>query len=139
MSGSFTPRFFASQTEGRQRGALAAKSSWPRDVRIRVLERPSPRTVSVAWGHPCSGYAGGQTWRRVMARKNGVCALSGERVLRGDPIYKLARSSERHNRADEVLLARHVDAILQAQESTFPTTRHATVRTFGNVFSKEDN
>ncbi|WP_350029616.1 DUF3331 domain-containing protein [Caballeronia sp. ATUFL_M1_KS5A] len=80
------------------------------------------RIVSVAWGTRVQA-TGGTNWRRVIARKNGICALSGERVRRGDQIYKLARSSERHNRADEVLLARHVDGILRGKNRHSLSTR----------------
>ncbi|WP_106281812.1 DUF3331 domain-containing protein [Paraburkholderia sp. BL25I1N1] len=88
---------------------------WPRDVKIRILDRLTSSTISVAWAHPCSGNSGLQTWRRALARKSEICALSGEPVIRGQEIYRLARSVRSQCYVDEVLLASRVDAILDRQ------------------------
>lgn len=103
----------ASETSVKRQGL---GKSWPKEARICILDRLSAQTVSVARSHPCSGYSGFQTWRRALAKRNEVCALSGERVIRGEAIYKLSRCLASSYRSNEVMLARHVDAILDEQE-----------------------
>lgn len=86
---------------------------WPEDVKISVLDRVSDHSVAIAWCHACSGYYGSQVWRESISRGSAICALSGERVARGDRIYKLSRSKQAPSNARAVLLASHVDAILE--------------------------
>lgn len=93
-----------------------ASIPWPDDVKIRVLDRVSAKSVSITWCHPCSGYYGSQVWREAVARTSGVCALSGEPVARGDRIYRLARTHQNPSNALAVLLASQVDAILDRRQ-----------------------
>lgn len=102
------------RTERRAVHGVPAALPWPADVKIRVLDRVSSRSISVALAHPCLGYCGWQRWHRALARKSGICVLSGDSVSRGDVIYKLAGSFT-PSRADHVMLARHVDVTLESQ------------------------
>ncbi|WP_181969791.1 DUF3331 domain-containing protein [Paraburkholderia sp. DHOC27] len=94
--------------KGRRRAAL----SWRDGARVRLVDRLSEHAVSISWGHACSGYDGSQTWRKAIAKKKGVCAMTGERIARGDTIYKLSGSMRGTRRSAEVLSARYVDTVL---------------------------
>ncbi|WP_408733896.1 DUF3331 domain-containing protein [Paraburkholderia tropica] len=95
-----------------RRQQTSTGTRWPRDVRIRILDRISDRCVTVDWCHPCSGHYGAQLWRECLASRSAVCALSGERIRRGDRVYKIARHLRKPTNAYAVLSAVHVDAIL---------------------------
>ncbi|MGF6768770.1 hypothetical protein P3T18_001240 [Paraburkholderia sp. GAS199] len=58
------------------------------EVQIRVIDRPSPSTATVAWRDPTHCSYGDQVWHACHARLSGVCALSGKGIKRGDAIYK---------------------------------------------------
>ncbi|RQR49327.1 DUF3331 domain-containing protein [Burkholderia sp. Bp9140] len=117
LSANGSPRAQVSAGRDRRNARRGLDIRWPEDVQIRILERLSDHTISLAWGHPCRGYFGCQTWHRTTARKCGICSLTGERVLQGEQIYKLARSASGARRINEVLLARHVDAILECGDT----------------------
>jgi hypothetical protein len=91
---------------------VALRVHWPVDATIRVIDRLSGDCVTVAWAHACSGHYGAQLWRKVIARRRAVCAISGETVHRGEAVYKLFRSMDDAPNRHAVLLARHVDAML---------------------------
>jgi hypothetical protein len=57
-------------------------------VSVRVLDRPSSTTATIAWSDPTSCYYGDQIWRASVARQSGVCATSGQPVRVGDEVYK---------------------------------------------------
>jgi hypothetical protein len=44
---------------------------------LRVLKRNGQTSATVAWSDPTSCCYGEQLWRRCVAKKAGVCALSG--------------------------------------------------------------
>ncbi|MDE1182204.1 DUF3331 domain-containing protein [Paraburkholderia sp.] len=52
---------------------------------VQVLDRPSPQTVSISWCDSRTGHYGDQTWRVGVARKSGICVLSGRPIRRGEP------------------------------------------------------
>ncbi|MBN3835232.1 DUF3331 domain-containing protein [Burkholderia sp. Ac-20344] len=116
LSENDSPRTRASATGDRRNARCDLDIRWPEGVKIQILERLSDHTVSLAWGHPCRGYFGCQTWHRTTARKCGICSLTGERVLQGEQIYRLVRSARGVRRISEILLARHVDAILECSD-----------------------
>ncbi|WOD13845.1 DUF3331 domain-containing protein [Paraburkholderia kirstenboschensis] len=58
---------------------------------IRVLERSGRTSATVAWSDATSCHYGEQPWRRCIARKAGVCALSGQTIARGDAVYRPRR------------------------------------------------
>lgn len=80
----------------KRRGAVRQAS---RDARkacatIRILERLSTSTVSLSWRDPTSINYGEQVWWMGCARKSGHCAVSGERIVRGQSIYRPKRSGQ---------------------------------------------
>lgn len=55
---------------------------------IRVLERHGRTSATLAWSDATSCCYGEQIWRRCIARKAGVCALSGQAIARGDAVFR---------------------------------------------------
>src|SRR5258708_11919367 len=55
---------------------------------IRVLGRNKQTSATVVWSDPTSCFYGEQQWRRCIAKKAGVCALSGQAIATGDAVYR---------------------------------------------------
>jgi hypothetical protein len=55
---------------------------------IRILERNKHVSATVAWSDPTSCCYGAQLWRRSIAKKAGVCALSRQVIATGDAVYR---------------------------------------------------
>jgi hypothetical protein len=72
-----------------QRGAYGVKPD--HNVSIRVLERLSDSTLSLSWHDPTSFNYSEQVWALCTARKGGTCALSGQSIRRGQPVYRPRR------------------------------------------------
>jgi hypothetical protein len=64
----------------------------PEIVHIVILDRPSSDTVLVSWSSSIGCRYGEQTWRKVVARKSGVCILSGHLIVRGDSVFRPKRT-----------------------------------------------
>jgi hypothetical protein len=60
-------------------------------VNIRVLERLSESTLALSWHDPTSFNYSEQVWSLCTARKRGTCALSGQAIRRGQPVYRPRR------------------------------------------------
>ncbi len=81
-------------------------------VTVTVVDRIGPRTAVVSWSDPRWGSYGDQVWRTALARRKGVCALSGQPVRAGDAIYRPRRSDPPPINADAMILAVLVDEIV---------------------------
>jgi hypothetical protein len=55
---------------------------------VRVVERLTHCTVAVSWHDATACCYDDQIWRAGVARKKGVCAMTGESVQVGDAIYR---------------------------------------------------
>ncbi|HKT96268.1 MAG TPA: DUF3331 domain-containing protein [Paraburkholderia sp.] len=55
---------------------------------LAVVETWSENLLSVSWSDPTSGRYSEQPWRLCIARKGGVCALTGASIRRGDRVYR---------------------------------------------------
>jgi Domain of unknown function (DUF3331) len=60
----------------------------PREVCVRVIDRPSASTATIAWRDPTMGCYGDQVWRASVSRSHGVCAVSGLPIVPGDAVYR---------------------------------------------------
>jgi hypothetical protein len=58
------------------------------DLSVAVLERASPRTVTVFWSDSLVCRYGEQVWVRTYADAAGNCVLSGRAIRAGDEIYQ---------------------------------------------------
>jgi hypothetical protein len=65
---------------------------------VAVLERLSSTTVVICWADATSGRYGEQTWTLRVARRQGVCPLSGEPFAPGAPVYRPNVRQRRVNR-----------------------------------------
>ncbi|MDR5816527.1 MULTISPECIES: DUF3331 domain-containing protein [unclassified Caballeronia] len=72
------------------RGSFAPDNETGR-VNIRVLERLSASTLALSWHDPTSFNYSEQVWSLCTARKRGTCALSGQAIRRGQPVYRPRR------------------------------------------------
>ena len=81
---------------GASRGKVkrTARNAGDTCATIRVLERLSASAVSLSWHDPTSLNFAEQVWWMGGAPKNGRCAISGERILRGQSVYRPRRSGK---------------------------------------------
>ena len=55
---------------------------------VRIVERLTHCTVSIAWHDATACRYDDQIWRLGIAREHGICALTGQTVTQGDGIYR---------------------------------------------------
>jgi hypothetical protein len=55
---------------------------------VTCVERRSDRTIAVCWADATLGRYGEQLWVRGAARRKAECAISGQEIRRGDPVYR---------------------------------------------------
>ncbi|MFJ1256788.1 DUF3331 domain-containing protein [Cupriavidus sp. CuC1] len=81
----------------RQAFQLCADGAWPdeeepQDRRhtaiVSVVERPSSTLAVISWRDPTHCRYGDQIWTAVSAREDGVCALSGLPIAKGQAVYR---------------------------------------------------
>jgi hypothetical protein len=84
-----------------------AKTNWSDHaaLMVSVVDRPTPRTVTVSWCDPLSGYYGHQTWRVALAKQRGECVLCGRSINPGDFIYRPAISQPPPGNAGAMIIA----------------------------------
>ena len=58
---------------------------------IRLLERTSQTSATIAWSDSTSCCYGAQLWRRCIAKKAGICSLSGKTIAKGNAVYRPRR------------------------------------------------
>jgi hypothetical protein len=74
--------------------------------RITAIERQSDAYALISWCDPTMCHYVDQVWSRVAARCSGHCALTGQRILRGDQVFKPSgRGRFRPVNCDEMILA----------------------------------
>lgn len=78
---------------------------------IRVLERNGRTSATVAWSDSTSCCYGEQQWRRYIARKAGVCALSGQSIARGDAVFRPRPVQPVPRNFEAMILATVIEAI----------------------------
>ncbi|WP_144140319.1 DUF3331 domain-containing protein [Paraburkholderia sp. BCC1884] len=78
-------------------------------VVVALLDRVSPRTVTVSWSDPQGCNYGEQVWRVASAKRPGVCALSGQTIATGDAIYRPTKVEPPPNNAKAMMLATAIE------------------------------
>src|SRR5258708_1135997 len=96
--------------------ATASTSHLPH-LKVSLIERTTSFTVSIAWRDPTSCFYGAQIWRVASAEVSGICALSGQRIRRGDRIFHPQRSKPAPVNARAMILESALDAIEPLQTS----------------------
>ena len=68
---------------------LRVESALPPATRfVKVLDRPSDRTVTISWRESTLCHYNDQIWRAGIAKHSGTCAVSGMHIERGDHVYR---------------------------------------------------
>ena len=78
---------------------------------IRLLERTSPTSATVAWSDSTSCCYGAQLWRRGIAKKAGVCALSGQTIAKGNAVYRPRRVQPIPRNIEAMILAAVLETV----------------------------
>ncbi len=78
---------------------------------VRLLERNSPTSATVAWSDSTSCFYGAQLWRRCVAKKVGVCSLSGQTIARSDAVYRPRRVQPTPRNAEAMILAAVLETV----------------------------
>ena len=74
--------------------------------KISAIERQDDASALISWCDPTMCHYVDQVWSRVTARTNGYCALTGQRIQRGDAVFKpRARGRLRPVNYEEMILA----------------------------------
>ncbi|MGF6781351.1 DUF3331 domain-containing protein [Paraburkholderia sp. GAS334] len=86
-------------------------------LKVSLIERTTSLTVTIAWWDPTSCFYGAQIWRVASAKVSGICALSGQRIRRGDRIFHPQRSKAAPVNARAMILESALNAIEPLQTS----------------------
>ena len=94
-----------------RRSRAAASPLWDGKVlpTVRVLDRPTSRTLTVSWCDPLTCHYGYQTWRVHTAKRAGTCVLSGRAIKAGDIVYCPRASNPPPRNAGAMIVAACVD------------------------------
>ncbi|MFD1554691.1 DUF3331 domain-containing protein [Paraburkholderia silviterrae] len=82
---------------------------------VKVIERQGPSGATVAWSDPTACCYGEQLWRRCVARKSGICALSGQAIARGEAVYRPRFVQPAPRNFEAMILASVMEAIPLAE------------------------
>jgi uncharacterized protein DUF3331 len=84
-----------------------------RDEKLRhALDVGNKQTsATVAWSDATSCCYGEQLWRRGIAKKTGVCALSGQAIATGDAVYRPRLVQPAPRNIEAMILATVMEAI----------------------------
>jgi hypothetical protein len=114
---------------------LRVESALPPATRfVKVLDRPSDRTVTISWRESTLCHYNDQIWRAGIAKHSGTCAVSGMHIERGDHVYRPIPTRPTPINANAMILSAAIadqglddedDAIAVEQES--PRRRSARV------------
>ncbi|WP_408592210.1 DUF3331 domain-containing protein [Paraburkholderia tropica] len=74
-------------------------------ARIEFIGCNSTRSLTIACRDSTAGHYGAQTWKLSRARQSGHCVLTGDRIRRGDDIYKPSTRGHFPHNADWMMLA----------------------------------
>lgn len=102
---------------GAERRSLAAdrargQSVIARSAVVTFVERFTPKSVSITWRDATAANYCEQLWIRRIARSQGVCALTGAAIVRGDAVYGPAsRTSVRPTNCAQMVLADALDEL----------------------------
>jgi hypothetical protein len=70
-----------------RRARAAARWDGQSQPTVRVLDKPTAQTLTVSWCDARTGHYGYQTWRVNIARRAGICVLTGRPIVAGETVY----------------------------------------------------
>jgi hypothetical protein len=97
--------FQSSRLLANQRVVLGTPSRRRLNTVVKVLDKPTSTTATVAWWDSTSCHYGDQMWSMRTARVDGVCALTGAPVRKGDAVYQPRAYGFRPCNAEEMILS----------------------------------
>ncbi|WP_250504239.1 DUF3331 domain-containing protein [Caballeronia sp. AZ7_KS35] len=108
--------FMSSQTTSRVANRQGA-------VSLALLERISPRTVTVSWSDPQGCKYGEQLWRVASAKRAGLCVLTGQLIAKGEAIYRPCKTARPPMNANAMMLATALEIRLPSEETASGSAR----------------
>jgi hypothetical protein len=97
-------------------------SGLKREPSVRVIDRPSPLTVTLDWRDPTRCCYREQLWVLARARVSGRCAMSGAVILPGDEIYRPRPARPAPRNVGAMVLASAVDACAVFERAVWSAT-----------------
>lgn len=99
-----------------RRGAAADRARAPsvsaKSAVVTFVERFSAKSVSITWRDSTAANYCEQLWIRRIARSQGVCAITGNSIVRGDAVYGPAgRTAARPTNAAQMVLAEAIEEL----------------------------
>jgi hypothetical protein len=82
-------------------------------VTVSLLDRPTSSTATISWRDSTRCCYGDQVWCASRARTEGVCAMSGRPIRRGDAVYKPRPCRPAPRNADAMILTSALDDAMQ--------------------------
>lgn len=79
------------------------------NVRIEIVERPSPVSAVLSWSDPTRCHYGHQPWQKTVAKRPGICAWSGGPVRCGDAIFRPATRGSKPSNGSAMILAIYIE------------------------------
>jgi Domain of unknown function (DUF3331) len=89
----------------------APKDDSGRSAKIEILDRPTKSTIVLSWRDPTGCRYGYQMWRKAIAKRPGMCAMSGASIRRGDMIFQPGMNGGKPANASAMILAIHIDSL----------------------------
>jgi hypothetical protein len=110
---------FLARSSGRRWDPVSEPCGADRCVTVDLVERLGNRTITVNWRDATSCCYSDQRWLASVARADGVCALSGSAISKGDAIFRPQSGRLPPTNARAMMLVHAVDAILPAPDAGF--------------------
>jgi hypothetical protein len=82
-------------------------------VTVSLVERQKSSTATISWRDSTRCCYGDQVWCASRARTEGVCAMSGRPIRRGDAVYKPRPYRPAPRNADAMILTSALDDATQ--------------------------
>lgn len=104
-------------SNGAPRRSIAAErahtpSARTKTARVTFIERFTAKSVSITWRDATAANYCEQLWIRRISRSQGVCALTGSAIARGDAVYSPAgRATGRPANCAQMVLAHVLEGL----------------------------
>ncbi|SAK85513.1 hypothetical protein AWB77_04497 [Caballeronia fortuita] len=79
---------------------------------IHVVDRPTDQTVIIYWSDASRCVYKDQLWRLSRAKRNGICALTNQRVAKGDSIFCPSTKGSKPVNHDMMILSNAVPSLM---------------------------
>lgn len=119
---------------------LRVESALPPATRfVKVLDRPSDRTITISWRESTLCHYNDQIWRAGVAKHAGTCAVSGMHIERGDHVYRPIPTRPTPINANAMILSAAIADQGIDRDDDADAVRHATPRKRNSRAVREKN